>query len=78
MQTRLHSLSAKGISRLLLGCVLFTGSGCAMFEDDTPKKYTRNSPNSKTIHRAKPSGKPSDPNEFLILDKPKPSDEIDE
>lgn len=78
MRMRLLSLSVSSASRLLLGWLFISSLGCAMFEDDTPKKYTRNSPSSITKHREKPSGKPSDPNQFLLQDKPKPSDEYDE
>lgn len=60
------------LGRLLLGCVVVSSLGCAMFEEDTQPKYTRNSPSSVTRHAPKPSGeKDPDPISFLGRERPK-------
>jgi hypothetical protein len=67
------SNSAQRIGLLLLGSVILSAAGCAMFEEDTQPKYTRNSPSSVTRHAPKPSGeKDSDPISFLGRERPKP------
>ena len=72
MRAGIISTSARGLGRLLLGCVFVSSLGCAMFEEDTQPKYTRNSPSSRTRHKDTPSDKPSDPNDFLRLPRPQP------
>lgn len=73
MRASHFSNPARRIGFLLWGCFIFSAAGCAMFEDDTQPKYTRNSPSSVTRHAPKPSSeKDADPISFLGRERPKP------
>ena len=68
------SLFVRRISPLFVGGFLLSSLGCALFEDDTQPKYTRNSPSSVTRHAPSQSddSKDADPNDFLKRPRPKP------
>lgn len=74
MRAVIHSFAAQQIGRLVIGSVLLTSFGCAMFEDDNQPKYTRNSPSSVTRHAPSQSNdaKDADPNDFLKRPRPQP------